>query len=79
MSAITTLLVIFLVVMVAGIVCSALRPSSSEDEPQQPVSYDPPPVYQEPRQPRERCHYINKRNHRNDEKMARHKANQYPW
>lgn len=87
MNTFITLLVIFLVILIVGFVSSVLRQDGSDNDPP-PPSYDPPiyptpdrydpPIYPTPRPPRERCYYINKRNHRNDEKIARHKANQWP-
>ena len=80
MSTVTILLIVFLAILIVGFVSSMLHHGNTEDDSYRPVCRDDMPSYHaEAHCARERCHYINKRNHRNDEKIARHKANQYPW
>ena len=66
---------VLVIIIVVFLIALASSDNSSECEaPQRPT----PPSHFESRH-WEKNHFINKHLHRDDEKHARHKKNQFPW
>lgn len=79
MNIVSTMIILLLVILLIAVIAAFTdHRKESEEEDMKSTHIVEIPSAEKSRQPRERNHYINKRNHRNDEKIQRHKQNQWP-
>lgn len=68
-------IIAFIIVFILLIAAAATR----IDSPTHEIDCEPPSLPHSPAPHWEPNHFIHKRQHRNDERHARHKRNQTPW
>lgn len=70
---------IWIIVAIIGIVILLAVAATSDTTPTQEIDYEPPRRHSKPPVHWDPNHFIHMRQHRNDERHARHKRNQTPW